>query len=364
MILAVYLFAVIYFSIIFIFLIGIIFSENSHNSKINNISVVIAARNEEEHIVDLLDSLYAQTYPKENFEVIIVDDRSEDNTANLIKDYSLKKTNLTLLKIEDEIEHISGKKRAIEAGIQASNHDILAFTDADCLPQEGWLEQINLHFTNETDIVAGYSYVHYKNKFFELLKNLERSSIFAVIAGSFSWNWGITITAGNMAYRKELYKKVNGFENIGNIKSGDDVLMIQRMNKYARKMKFMFNKNSFVKTGRKTSIESQIHQETRRGSKWQYYSFSVKIMTLFIFIYYLIFSCCLISYFFAGFSTTNLIYLLLLKLIPELLLLTSFLIKVKKLKLMWVFPIAELIYIPYFVIFGLKGTFGKFKWKE
>lgn len=364
MIIAIYLFAIIYFSIIFIFLVGVVFTSNKLNTKLNTISVIVAARNEEEYISDLLDALSSQTYPNDKYEVIVVDDRSDDNTAKLIKGYTAKETNFKLIKIEDELEHISGKKRAIDAGIQASSNLILSFTDADCLPDKRWLEQINLHFTDGTDIVAGYSYVKYKNKFFELLKNLERSSIFAVIAGSFSWNWGITITAGNMAYRKQLYKEVNGFSNIGNISSGDDVLMIQKMNRFAGKMRFMFSRESFVTTGRDTSVHSQLQQETRRGSKWQHYSLSVKIMTLFIFIYYLLFSGCIFAYFFAGLSALNLISILLLKLIPEFLLLLSFLIKIKKIKLMWVFPIAEFIYIPYFIVFGLKGTFGKFKWKE
>lgn len=362
--LVIYIFALIYFTIIISFFIGMLFNKNSQNTKINHISVIIAARNEEKHLSELLKSLTKQTYMKDKFEVIVVDDRSNDNTAEIVRRFALKYSNIRLLQIKNVQEHLLGKKRALDTGIRAAKYDLLAFTDADCVLNKRWIEQINKHFTEDTDIVAGYSYVNYKNPFFKYLKNLERSSIFALIAGSFGWNWGITITAGNMAYRKELYEKVNGFDNIGSVKSGDDVLMIQKMNKFARKMKFMFHKDSFVKTGRTETVHSQMQQEIRRGSKWIHYTFPVKIMTLFVFVYYIIFLGCFFCFLFAGFSTTQFLVVLFLKIFPEFLLLIYFLIKVHKIKLMWALPIAELIYIPYFVIFGLKGTFGKFKWKE
>ena len=362
--LTIFIFAILYFTIIFSFFIGIVFLENSKNTKINNISVIIAARNEEKHLPNLLDSLTSQNYPNKNYEIIVVDDRSEDKTASIVKKYQSQNGNITLLQIKNESKLLLGKKGAVDMGIRSAKHDILAFTDADCVPTQNWLTQINSHFTDDTDVVAGYSFIHYKNRFFQFLKNLERSSIFAVVAGSFGWNLGITITAGNMAYRKELFYKVGGFGDIGKIRSGDDDLMIQKMGKFARRMKFMFHPDSVINTGRDSTTSSQINQETRRGSKWCYYPASIKIMTLFIFVYYLIFIGCFFGFLFTNLSTTLFIIILFLKLIPEFLLITLFLARVKRLSLMWVFPIAELIYIPYFIFFGLKGTFGKYKWKE
>ncbi len=362
--LIIFIFAIMYFTLIFSFFIGIVFLENSKNTKINNISIIVAARNEEKHLPNLLDSLISQNYQKENYEIVVVDDRSEDNTAAIVKKYQSKNCNITLLQVKNESKHLLGKKGALDKGIRSAKYDILSFTDADCVPTRNWLAQINRHFTGDTDVVAGYSFIHYKNSFFKFLKNLERSSLFAVIAGSFGWNLGITITAGNMAYRKELFYKVGGFGDIGKIRSGDDDLLIQKMGKFARRMKFMFHPDSVINTGRDSTTSSQINQETRRGSKWRYYPASIKIMTLFIFIYYFIFTGSILLFLFAYLSTTLFIIILFLKLIPEFLLITLFLARIKRLRLMWVFPIAELIYIPYFVFFGLKGTFGKYKWKE
>jgi cellulose synthase/poly-beta-1,6-N-acetylglucosamine synthase-like glycosyltransferase len=362
--LVVYTFAILYFTIIFSFFIGIVFLENKKTKNINNISIIIAARNEEKHLPSLLESLISQNFPKENYEIIVIDDRSEDKTAEIVNEYKHKNSNITLLQIKNESKNLIGKKGAVDKGIRAAKNDILAFTDADCVPTQNWLLQISNHFTEDTDIVAGYSFINYKNRFFQFLKNLERSSIFAIVAGSFGWNWGITITAGNMAYRKELFYKVGGFGDIGTVRSGDDDLMIQKMGKFAHRMKFMFHPDSVINTGRDSTTSSQMNQETRRGSKWRYYPTSVKIMTLFIFVYYLIFIGCFLGFLFGKLSTILLIIIIILKIIPEFLLITLFLSRIKRLRLMWVFPIAELIYIPYFIFFGLKGTFGKFKWKE
>ena len=153
--LIIFIFAMLYFTIIFSFFIGIVFLENLKNTKINKISVIIAARNEEKHLPNLLDSLISQNYQKENYEIIVVDDRSEDKTAAIVKKYQSKNSNITLLQIKNESKHLLGKKGALDKGIRSAMYDILAFTDADCVPTRNWLTQINRHFTDDTDVVAG-----------------------------------------------------------------------------------------------------------------------------------------------------------------------------------------------------------------
>ncbi|MCF7858065.1 MAG: glycosyltransferase [Candidatus Cloacimonetes bacterium] len=356
--------SIFYFSILFIFVIGIIFQDSPGNTEINRISVIVAARNEEKHLPELLRSLANQEYPTDCYEVVIVDDRSEDKTSELVKEYEAKNHIFKLLKVRTESKYLLGKKGALDMGIRASKHDILAFIDADCTAHPNWLKQINLHFDEKTDLVAGYSYIYYNSLFFRLLKNLERASIFAIIAGSFSWNWGITATAGNLSYRKKLFHKVGGFHDIGNVRSGDDDLMVQKMSKFTHKMRFMFHKDSIVKTGRKETASTQIQQETRRGSKWKYYPISIKIITLFVLIYYILFSINFIGFLAGYFTTYYFVTFMGLKLLPEFLLILFFLIKINKISLLIIFPILEIIYIPYFIFFGLKGTFGNYKWKE
>ncbi len=101
------------------------------------ISVIIPARNEEENIGNLLKALQEQTYPKELFEIIVVDDHSTDKTAEIVAQFE----NVKLLHLEDDINN-SYKKKAIETGIAAASGELIVTTDADCIPSSEWLQTI------------------------------------------------------------------------------------------------------------------------------------------------------------------------------------------------------------------------------
>jgi glycosyltransferase involved in cell wall biosynthesis len=355
----------IYFLIIVYFAFGVIFIKEGNNCKKNFISVIVAARNEEKYLPKLLNNLSKQKY--ENFEVIIANDRSTDSTEEILQNFcSLYPERFQYINIKNESENFVGKKHALNEAIKLSFGEILAFTDADCLPSPSWLDEINKMFDDDVDIVAGYSPLvsPTKNLLMNQIKNLERSSVFAITAGSFFWHWGITCTARNFSYRKSLFIKCDGFETISHILSGDDDLMLQKISLKSRKMKFMFSEKSFVPSYDKDDLKSQISLETRRGSKWKYYTLSIKILSFLVMLYYLMLTFIL----FYNFIESNKLGLLftsfLIKCIGEFILLFAFLSRIKKLKLFYVFPIAEVLYIPYFIFFGIKGTFGKYKWKN
>jgi cellulose synthase/poly-beta-1,6-N-acetylglucosamine synthase-like glycosyltransferase len=193
---------------------------------------------------------------------------------------------------------------------------------------------------------------------------LERASIFAVGSGSFGLKTAITCTARNMVYRKSNWQKVGRFSKIGHIASGDDDLMLLLQRKEIRKYNFMFSQSSIVPAIEDKDLKAQMHQETRRGSKFKYYPLYLKFICLMTFIFYmgLLASFCIVIADF--YYLPVFIGFLLIKIIPEFVLLTVFLSKVKRLKYLVMMPLAELIYIPYFVFFGLKGTFGGYKWKN
>ncbi len=359
-----YLLSFIYFGIIFTFAIGILLLKKGNNKQINAIAIIVAARNEEKYLPLLLEKIANQNYPHDKYEIVLADDRSTDKTSKIIREFQNKYKNIKMVSIKKENKTLVGKKGALDAAIKSAKYEILAFTDADCLPSENWLKEINKYFSEETDFVAGYSPLINSSKLLSMLKNLERASIFAVTAGGFAWNWGVTCTARNLAYRKELFQKVNGFEGIGHLKSGDDDLMLQKMNRHIRKMNFMFTSDSEVVSHDKEKMHEHADLESRRASKWKYYPFNIKLMTLFIFLFYSVFISSLICAIIGTIKLSSFFNLFFVKTIPEFLLLFFFLIRIKKIKLLSLFPLAELIYLPYFIFFALKGTFGKFKWKE
>lgn len=357
-------FSAIYALLLITFVIGILILPGKRDKYLKSISVIIAARNEERHITALLKAISNQDYPAISFEVIFVDDRSIDRTWQILEKESKKYSWLQIYRIIEENPELVGKKGALKLAITKAKYDILAFTDADCLPGRKWLKEINALMTNETDFLCGYSPLKSSGKIFSLLKNLERSSIFAVIAGSFGLGWDLTSVARSQVYRKSKFIKINGFTGIGKQRSGDDDLLLQKMSPVINKRNFIFDPLASVVSIDKPNIKEQVHLETRRASKWKLYPLPIKLLTLFILVYYLIICCTLILAIFGRISWLSFIYINLFKVISEFILLFIFLIKTSQLRQLLVFPIAELLYIPYYIYFGLRGTFGTYSWKK
>jgi glycosyltransferase involved in cell wall biosynthesis len=338
------------------------FSSVSGEIEPQSISVIVAARNEESNIEKILNYLLAQSYPQNKYEVIVVSDRSEDATVEIVKKYSDKYGNIKIFSIPNGEK--GGKKRALSLGVKEAKYSILAFTDADCLPKPEWLNEINRHFTKDTDIVVGYSPLLSKqNRLFMKLKNLERTSIFAVSAGSLGWNYGVTCTGRNFSYRKKLFQAVGGFAGIEDIPSGDDDLLLQRMNKKAKKMQFLFNTNSFVPSFDEKDFVGQVNLETRRASKWRFYPPMIQMLTALVFLYYVAFVLVFSGAVIGKVSWSTFLELLSIKVIAELLILTTFTVKIRQTPYLIYYPLALIIHLPYFIFFALKGTFGKYRWK-
>ncbi len=363
LILAGYILTGIYGLILFLFIIGILTLSRKRDAEIKPVSVIIAARNEEMRLPELIAALAAQDYPAEKYEVIIIDDRSSDRTVQILKDNADEYSWLCYASLTEENPALVGKKGALASGIQMAEHEILAFTDADCLPGRKWLSEINSLMTPETDFLCGYSPLG-GNSFISRLKNLERSSIFAVIAGSFGIGWDLTSVARNQVYRKSRFELIKGFSGIGEQRSGDDDLLLQKMSPVIRKRNFIFDPEAGVLSYDKQKIRDHIDLETRRASKWKLYPFPIKILTLFILVYYLLLTAILVTAISGIYPWITFIKLALIKAGSEFLLLFLFLFRVKQLRQLLMFPLAEIFYIPYFIYFGLKGTFGTYKWKK
>ena len=357
--------------LLFIF-IGIFRIKNCKDSLFfNDISVIVAAHNEEKDIANLLDFLSFQEYPKDKYEVIIINDRSRDNTEGIIKKYSEKYNNIKYLKIDKEDKNLVGKKNALTKGIEQSNGNILLFTDADCVPGKNWLKSINNQFNLGFDVVVGYSpLVSYNTKtifqkFVFLLKRLERLSIFSISAGTIGWNWGVTATGRNFAYRKRVFKELNGFSGIGHIPSGDDDLFLQKISKSKKyKISFAKDKKSFVNSVERKSAKEQINQEKRRASKWIYYPLNIKIYLALIFVFYLFLFISFVMAIFSSFSWNSFLGIFIIKVIFDFLIVIKGAILFRENRLLWIFPLAEIFYIPYFLIFGILGTFTRYRWHD
>ena len=191
------------------------------------ISIIICAKNEAENLKNFLPKVLQQEYPE--FEVIVVNDQSEDGTAAILKTFEKSHPNLKVVTIAEYINHWPGKKFALTLGIKTAMHEHILITDADCLPcSSNWAKQMSSNF-NYSEIVLGYG-GYQKRK--GLLNKIIRFDTFNVAKQYLSYALaGLTYmgVGRNMAYKKSLFFENKGFAKHLHIASGDDDLFIQEV---------------------------------------------------------------------------------------------------------------------------------------
>lgn len=195
------------------------------------VSVIICARNEDTNLKKNLPSILNQDYP--NFEVIVVDDNSEDGTTEYLFFLSQKEPRLKRVRVGNVNPMMAGKKFPLTLGMKAASNDIVLLTDADCSPASSqWIRYMAAGFAPGKDIVLGYGpFAKQKTP----LNRRARFETFFTALHYFSFALAGIPYMGvgrNLAYRKKLFFEHNGFTEHRNIPSGDDDLFI---NKVARR---------------------------------------------------------------------------------------------------------------------------------
>ena len=230
------------------------------------VSIVVAARNEEENLGNLLDDLSQQTYSQKKLQVIIADDRSTDNTRSIIEAYINNYTNFYGVKIDELSKTMTPKKHALTNAIKESNGEIIISTDADCRVQDTWVKSIVETFDRDTGIVIGYSKINTKSgRFFDHYQSIDFLALMSANAGSLGWGNVWTGSGQNIAYRRSAFDKINGFNPVADKISGDDFYLVQAISKIA-KAKYNTNPAGFVKTKSVENIIKFINQRIRWAS--------------------------------------------------------------------------------------------------
>lgn len=190
------------------------------------ISVIVCAKNEEENVAKYIPLLAEQNYP--DFEIVLIDDASSDNTLEIFEDFEKKYPNVRLVKVENNEAFWGNKKYALTLGIKAATKEYLLFTDADCYPtSKDWITAMSSQFTMQKTIVLGYGkYEKVTNSF---LNKIIRFENLLTTVQYFSWaklGFPYMGVGRNMAYKKEEFFNVNGFIDHMQIRTGDDELFI------------------------------------------------------------------------------------------------------------------------------------------
>ena len=189
------------------------------------ISVVIATADSEEQLEKHLPLILEQDYP--DFEVIVVDDNSKDDTKDLLGRLALKYPHLYSTFTSDSIRYISHKKLALMLGIKAAKKEWLVFTEPNCYPTSNqWLARMARHFTDDTDVVLGYSNYERRNGFANLCLTYDTLLQQLRMLGLTLCKMGYMGIGRNMAYRKEIFFNNKGYSRHLDLDRGEDDLFI------------------------------------------------------------------------------------------------------------------------------------------
>ena len=355
--------------VILIFLLhrGLFFLKPGKNKIQFDVSVVVAARNEQENIGNCLQALVHQSYPSDRYEVIIVDDRSTDETATIVDQYCQQYRNAKLIMVKELPDRISPKKHALDKGIRAAKGDIILTADADCIPKPGWIAAMVSYFEPEVGLVAGFSPLvkDARETIFSRLVTLDSLSLAAVSAGSFGMGKPMTCNGRNLAYRKETFYSVDGFKQIQNFISGDDDLFLHLVRqKTSWKFRYAIDRETLVRSKAPDHFKQLANQRIRHASKGKYYSSGLKLSLVAVYLFNLI----LLTLLPVSIFLSNVFWLWLtcwlVKSFSEFMLLCKFADIFLYKRALTVFPLAMFLHVPYVVIFGLWGQVGKFQWKD
>lgn len=328
------------------------------------VSVLIAARNEGKNIEKLLQSLYNQSFDKEKFEVIIVDDHSTDDTSDVSENFRALHTemNLKLLKATG-----SGKKQAISQALHAAENELVMVTDADCELPPRWIEAMVNHFQNhDLKMLLGPVLLSPANTLFEKLQVLEHLSLIASTAGSAAIGMPVMCNGANMMYDRLAALAVEQHRTDMSIASGDDMFLMEQFIKHygSNSVKFLLDNEAIVKTATMPNLKAFFRQRTRWTSKTKAYT-NLKIIATALIV--LMFNLSIVFFFVAGFFMPVfwvffVLYVIMKTFIdfPILRRITHFM-KQQRLML-WMLPL-EFVY-PFYVVFtAFSGLFSNVKWK-
>jgi cellulose synthase/poly-beta-1,6-N-acetylglucosamine synthase-like glycosyltransferase len=338
------------------------------------ISIIIAARNEEKNIGKCIQSLVHQTYPANKFEIIVTDDHSTDGTVSMIN--SFQKENIRVIHLADFIQDKilnSYKKKSIETALQFAKGELIITTDADCTAPAKWLETLVLFYKekNPVFVAAPVSFTDSGNdkrfsiKFLKVFQSLDFMTLQGITGASVYKKFHNMCNGANLAYEKKVFYEVNGFEGIDEIASGDDMLLMQKIQKvHPGKIMFLKSADVIVQTQSEETLKDFMNQRIRWASKANTYT-DKKITGVLLFVYLFnawIFILAISSFFFA-----KAFYLFLIafciKVFVELLFLYPVAKFFNKQKLLWWFVPAQPFHILYTLIAGWLGTFGSYRWK-
>jgi cellulose synthase/poly-beta-1,6-N-acetylglucosamine synthase-like glycosyltransferase len=240
--------AIVYILIGFMIHIGLSknYQKTSYRPKV---TVLVAARNEEKNISGCLDSLGLQNYPSDLFQLIVINDRSDDNTRQVIQEYENKISNLQLIDIVEDQNGLKGKINALAQGMDHVEGEIILISDADCRVSPGWISEMVTFFTENIGLVGGLTKIEHperKPTFFDNLQTLDWFFLQAIASGTAGIHLAVSVLGNNFGFRKSVYDQIGGFASIGFSLTEDMALLNSILKKTKYKVAYPLQSENMI----------------------------------------------------------------------------------------------------------------------
>jgi len=327
------------------------------------VSVIVAARNEENTLPLLLKDLSEQTFPQHLFEVIVVDDYSTDNTAAIASKF--KAQNIRII-FPDAPPETSSKKAAIASGIKKAKGELMLITDADCRVSKEWL-QIMASFCKERSaafVAAPVAFTH-DNSLLQIFQVLDFITLQGITAASVNANVHTMCNGANLAYTKAAFKEVDGFAGIGKVATGDDMLLMHKIwKKHPRSVFYLKNKEIIVTSEPMKTWKSFLTQRRRWASKTLVYDdWRIILVLSFVLLFNVLPFVLVVAALFNKTYWAVFVFFFLAKTVIEWPFVSSVAAFFGEQKLMRYFFFVQPIHVFYTVFVGLLSQAGKYEWK-
>jgi cellulose synthase/poly-beta-1,6-N-acetylglucosamine synthase-like glycosyltransferase len=354
--------AIFYTGEIILFLLALSKKEKKHKhiASFPNVSVVVAARNEEENIERCLRSILQVDYPADKLEVVVADDGSTDRTPEIISKIKQEHNNLKVIRIESQINNLKGKANALAQAIAQTNGEFIFLTDADCEVPRTWIKGMLRHFDEKTGVASGVTIIE-TGKIFYGMQSLDWAFLLSVAAAVGRLFKPVACIGNNMAFRKEAYIECGGYQNL-KFSITEDFALFKAITENGKwGYAFPVDLETLVISKPVKTLKELYHQKKRWGTGGLDTGLlGIVIMSGgFIFHLLLILSPLLIE------KISSLLISLALKFFIDGAFLFKTLKKFKKTSLLKYLPFFELYYIIYVVVLPFVVFFGgKTVWKD
>ncbi len=352
----------IYFILILSFFFGFIKLKTLFSTKKNcdiKLSVIIPFKNEENNLSSLISGLKNQTLDKNLFEIIFINDNSEDKSEELLSKLISGIPNFRILSLKPGI---NGKKEALKKGIKKAENKLIVTSDADCTHPEKWLKTIYNYYTEFKPKMIIAPVIMKGNNLFEKLQSLDFMSLTASTAGAAGTGHPIMCNGANLIYEKDAFYEFEDALNSNEI-SGDDVFLLHNIKKkYPEQIHYLKSKDAAVYTKAEKTFSKFIEQRIRWASKSNSYKdFDTVFTSITVFLTNFLLISNIAFSLFGILNPEILLIIFLIKLAADTMLLSVFGFYFKQRKLLILTPFLSIIHPFYIVFTGIAGIMKKSK---